>query len=85
MQGGGLACTVGAEKAEELALCYLEVEVVYGCEFAELFCEGLCLHGVQCITYMGLKLVPVVYLVFYGIYRVGGVPVIFFRWMEIFL
>jgi len=61
------ACAVGAEDAEELALCYPEVEVVYGCEFAELFCEGVRLYGVQCITCLGLKLVLVVYLVFYGI------------------
>ena len=67
LQGGGLACTVVAEKAEELALCYLEVEVVYGCEFAELFCKGVRLYGIQCITCMGLKLVLVVYLVYSGI------------------
>jgi len=60
------ACTVGAEDAEELALCYLEVEVVYGCQFAELFCKGVRLYGVQCITGMGLNLVPVVYWFFMG-------------------
>jgi len=37
------------------------------CKFAELFCKGMRLYGVQCITCMGLKLVLVVYLVFYGI------------------
>ena len=36
-----LACAVGAEDAEELALRHLEVEVVYGCKFAELFCKGV--------------------------------------------
>jgi hypothetical protein len=41
LQGGGLACAVGANKAEELALCYPEFEVVYGCKFAELFCKGV--------------------------------------------
>jgi len=50
LQGGGLACAVVAEKAEELALCYPEVEVVYGCKFAELFCKDMRLYGVQCIT-----------------------------------
>jgi hypothetical protein len=67
LQGRGLACAVGADKAEELALCYPKVQVVYGCEFAELFCKGVHLYGVQCITSPGLKLVLVVYLVFYGI------------------
>ncbi len=28
-------------KPEELALCYPEVQVVYGCQFAELFCKGM--------------------------------------------
>jgi len=67
LQGRGLACAVGAYETEELALRYPEVEVVHGCKFTELFCKGMCLHRVQCITCMGLKLVLVVYLVFYGI------------------
>ena len=36
-----LACAVGAEDTEELALRHLEVEVVHGCKFAELFCKGV--------------------------------------------
>ena len=71
MQGRGLACPVGAYEAEELALRYPEVEFVHGCKFSELFCKGVRLYGVQSITCLGLKLVLVVYLVFYGICGCG--------------
>ena len=58
--GCGLALVIGAGKAKELARRYMEVEVVYGCKFAELFYGGMYLDRHQKITlfYHFLSVMP---------------------------